>query len=105
MKKIRIGFLQFNIQLFHEKHNLEKINIMLKGCKADVIVLPELATSGYLFSNQKEMEPLSASAKSGRIANFFRNLSAKENLALVVGFLEKENDNFYNSQMLVFPNG
>lgn len=103
--KIRVGFLQFNIKLFHEKHNLEKINIMLKGCKADVIVLPELATSGYLFANKEEMKPLSAPAKSGIIADFFRNIAAKENFAIVVGFLEKENDNFYNSQMLVFPNG
>ena len=104
MDKIKIGFLQFNIELFHEKHNLEKINTMLKGCKADVVVLPELATSGYLFANQKEMEPLSVPAKSGRIADFFRNLSARENCALVVGFLENENNNFYSSQMLVSPN-
>lgn len=105
MKKIRIGFLQFHPELFQEKHNLGKIKSMLSGCSADLVVLPELSTSGYLFANKEEMEPLSASAKSGRIANFFRNLSAKENLALVVGFLEKENDSFYNSQMLVFPNG
>ena len=103
--QMKVGFLQFAPKLFHEKHNLEKINIMLKGCKADVIVLPELATSGYLFANKEEMKPLSAPAKSGRIADFFRNIAAKENFAIVVGFLEKENDNFYNSQMLVFPNG
>jgi predicted amidohydrolase len=102
---MKVGFLQFYPELFHEKHNLEKISSMVRGCGADLIVLPELATSGYLFANKEEMEPLSASAKSGRIADFFRDLSVRENCAIVSGFLEKNKDNFYNSQMLALPNG
>ncbi len=102
---MKVGFLQFYPKLFCEKYNLEKINSMLKGCKTDLVVLPELATSGYLFTNQREMEPLSAPAKSGRIADFFRNLSARENCGIVSGFLEKKADSFYNSQMFVQPNG
>ncbi|MBC8527448.1 MAG: hypothetical protein ISS28_01580 [Candidatus Cloacimonetes bacterium] len=102
---MKVGFLQFAPKLFHEKHNLEKIETLLQGCKADLVVLPELATSGYLFTNQKEMKPLSSPAKSGRIADFFRNIAVKENCAIVVGFLEKEKDNFLSSQMLVYPNG
>ncbi len=102
---MKVGFLQFYPKLFHEKHNLEKINSMLRGCKADLIVLPELAISGYLSANQKEMESLSAPAKSGRIADFFRNLSARENSSIVSGFLEKDANSFYNSQMFVQPNG
>ncbi|MEA3475505.1 MAG: nitrilase-related carbon-nitrogen hydrolase [Candidatus Cloacimonadota bacterium] len=102
---MKVGFLQFYPKLFHEKHNLEKIETLLQGCKTDLVVLPELATSGYLFTNQKEMEPLSAPAKSGRIADFFRNISARENCSIVSGFLEKEANSFYNSQMLVQPNG
>ena len=102
---MKVGFLQFYPELFHEEHNLEKISSMVRGCEADLIVLPELATSGYLFANQKEMKPLSAPAKSGRISDFFRNLSARENCGIVSGFLEKEANGFYNSQMLVQPNG
>lgn len=102
---MKVGFLQFYPKLFHEKHNLKKISSMLTACNADLVVLPELATSGYLFANQKEMEPLSAPAKSGRIADFFRNLSARENCSIVSGFLEKDANSFYNSQMLVQPNG
>ncbi|MBL7107807.1 MAG: hypothetical protein ISS38_00690, partial [Candidatus Cloacimonetes bacterium] len=75
MSKLKVGFLQFQPKLFHEKHNLEKISSMLKGCKADLVVLPELATSGYLFANQNEMEPLAVPAKSGRIADFFKDIS------------------------------
>lgn len=105
MSKLKVGFLQFQPKLFHEKHNLEKISSMLKGCKADLVVLPELATSGYLFANQNEMEPLAVPGKSGRIADFFRDISTKENCGIIVGFLEKENKNFYNSQMLVYPEG
>lgn len=100
-----VGFLQFYPKLFHEKQNLATINRFLQDVEADLIVLPELATSGYIFADKDELKPYTADARSGKIAEFFRDLAHKLNAALVVGFAEKEADIFYNSQMLVKPDG
>jgi len=102
---MKVGFLQFYPKLFHEKRNLLRIKELLQDVDADLIVLPELATSGYIFANEKELEPYTAEARKGRIANFFRALSASLDAGLVVGFAEKSQGKFYNSQMLIKPDG
>lgn len=101
---MRVGFLQFYPKLFHEKQNLDKISLMLQNCNTDLVVLPELCTSGYSFKSKAEMEPLS-SADSGRISDFFKHIAEREETALVAGFLEKDGELFYNSQILVDPFG
>ena len=99
-----VGSLQFAPELFHEKHNLDKISKMLQNCNADLVVLPELCTSGYLFKSNIEMEPLSSTA-DGRIPEFFKSLAQRENTAIIAGFLEIEDDLFFNSQIFVDPSG
>jgi len=102
---MKVGFLQFYPKLFHEKHNLNKICNLLSEVKADLIVLPELATSGYMFSSRKEIKPFTVAGKEGRIAEFFMKKSSEIGSALVVGFAERHERKFYNSQMLVYPEG
>ena len=101
---MRVGFLQFYPELFHEKQNLEKISLMLQDCNTDLVVLPELCTSGYSFESKEEMEPLSSTA-NGSKSDFFKEISIREKTALVAGFLEKVGEQFYNSQILVDPFG
>ncbi|RLC49089.1 MAG: hypothetical protein DRH57_00780 [Candidatus Cloacimonadota bacterium] len=102
---MRVGFLQFYPRLFEEQKNLHRIDKLLTDVNADLIVLPELATSGYLFANKDEMKYLSASAKQSRIADFFRNIAKRENIAIVVGILEQDKEIYYNSSILVYPDG
>lgn len=101
---MRVGFLQFKPELFHEKHNLEKISKMANNCRTDLLVLPELCTSGYLFTSKQEMEPIS-STSDGRIPAFFKHIAKREDTAIVAGFLEKDGEQFYNSQICVDPSG
>lgn len=101
---MRVGFLQFYPKLFHEKQNLNKISLMLQNCNTDLVVLPELCTSGYSFESKEEMGPLSSTA-NGRIPDFFKQIAEREGIALVAGFLEKDRELFYNSQILVDPFG
>ncbi len=102
---MKVGFLQFYPKLFHEKQNLIEIKGLLENVDADLIVLPELATSGYIFADKEELLDYTAAARKGRVADFFRELSDQIDAALVVGFAERRKDRFYNSQMLVNPNG
>ncbi len=102
---MKVGFLQFYPRLFAEQENLHRIDEMLTDVNADLIVLPELATSGYLFTNKDEMKDLSTPARQGRIADFFHNIAKRERMAIVAGILERDNDIYYNSSILVYPDG
>ena len=101
----RVGIVQFKPQLLQTKQNLNRMEELLKPVKADLIVLPELAASGYLFNNIEEVAQIAEDGQTGATAELFKKLAKEKNTSFVVGFAEKENDKFYNSSMLVNPDG
>ncbi len=101
----QVGVLQFEPELLNPAKNLKKMKELLEPVKADLIVLPELATSGYLFNNLDEVKSMSEDAKTGKTAQLFLDLAIRKNTSYVVGFAEVENGEFYNSSMLVNPDG
>ena len=50
----KVGCCQFHPKLMDVKGNLEKMEGLLKDVEADLIVLPELAASGYVFKSKEE---------------------------------------------------
>jgi len=103
--KYKVGICQFQPKLLNKNYNLTKMGKMISEIEPDLIIFPELATSGYVFNDKKEVEEMAESAQQGPTANFFRKLSAKNNCSYVVGFVEKEDEKLYNSAMLVNPDG
>ena len=59
----KVGCCQFNPQLMDVRGNLKKMEELLKGVKADLIVLPELAASGYVFKSKEEVAKVAAVVK------------------------------------------
>ncbi|HPR18113.1 MAG TPA: nitrilase-related carbon-nitrogen hydrolase [Candidatus Cloacimonadota bacterium] len=101
----RVGVAQFEPQFLAKDKNLEKMVDLLSAVQADLIVLPELATSGYLFKSQTEVAYLAEEAENGKTATVFRELAKKKNTSYVLGFAEKSGNDFFNSAMLVNPDG
>lgn len=102
---MRVGILQFSPVFGKKKINLDIIERLLKGVKADLIVLPELSITGYLFTSMEEIQELSETVPDGPSVEKFKEMSAKNNIHIVTGFLERYNDKFYNSAILVYPSG
>ncbi len=103
---MKVGFLQFKPNLLDIEANLKRIEKFIGNIKADLIVLPELATTGYLFCDKEEVKKVSVDAKNSETTQFFKNLSKRKNCSYVVGIAEKaSNGNLYNSSILVNPNG
>ena len=101
----KVGVLQFEPKLFKVDENLAKMEEMLQGVEADLIVLPELATSGYVFKSKDEVKNLAENAKTGKTAQLFTRLSNQLDCSFVVGFPEIDNGTLYNSASLFNPNG
>ncbi|HHE39456.1 MAG TPA: beta-ureidopropionase [Candidatus Cloacimonetes bacterium] len=104
-QKYKIGVCQFQPKLFDIEHNLKKMEKMLSGIKADLIVLPELATCGYVFNRIEEVKKVSESAENGPTGKLFRELASDNNCSYVVGFAEIDDGKLFNSCMLINPDG
>ncbi len=100
-----LGVCQFKPILKNVKVNLNKMVSMVDHVNADLIVFPELATSGYVFQNRDEVLSVAESFDRGITSKVFRDLAIKNNCAYVIGFPENDNGILYNSSMLINPNG
>jgi len=101
--EFKVGICQFKPELFQVEKNLIKMQSLLRNITADIIVLPELAASGYLFNSKEEVEKIAEDPNNGPTAELFKKLAKKNNTSYVVGFAEKVEDRIYNSAMLVNP--
>jgi 5-aminopentanamidase len=67
---------------------------------ARVVVLPELASSGYVFETRDEASAC-AETPDGETVTLWRRLSAEHELVIVGGFCERAAGQVYNSAALV----
>ncbi|NEM91847.1 nitrilase-related carbon-nitrogen hydrolase [Galbitalea soli] len=73
---------------------------------ADLVVLPELTTSGYVFESQEEARALGIPRDSPVFAEWAELVSARPGALAVVGFAESgEDDLLYNSAAIVGAGG
>lgn len=86
--------------------NLEHLGFLLAKAErqsADVLVLPELASSGYLFASTEEALPASEEIPSGPVSRLLAGWSRAGRL-VVCGICERVGDRLYNSAA-VFAGG
>jgi predicted amidohydrolase len=101
---MRIGFFQFAPRFGQVDHNLEALAAAVSGVQADLVVAPELALSGYLFTRKREVEQM-AEEVPGPATDRLTRASAGANCHVVVGLAERSGDRLYNSAVLIGPRG
>lgn len=72
---------------------------------ANLIVLPELANSGYVFNSREEAFELSEEIPKGKTTKAWMDAAAKNNVYIVAGINERDNNLLYNSSVIVGPDG
>lgn len=102
---MKTGYLQFYPELGNPEKNIERIKYLLKDKEFDLIVLPELANTGYLFNTKDELIKLSEKAGEGLFYNSLLEIAKTKNAYITAGFAESDGENIYNSAMLVSPKG
>lgn len=102
---MKIGYLQFKPEFGRPSENLSEIEKLLSDKKFDLMVLPELANSGYLFSDMNELSDLSEVVGDGNFCTMLREICKKKNSYIVSGICEKAGEKYYNSAVLVKPDG
>lgn len=103
---MRIGFFQFYPHHGNSSANLRAIEEALEGSEFDLLVLPELASTGYLFDDRDELDALSEPASgSGVYLSGLSALAACHNACIVSGFSERAPEGLFNSAAAVDGNG
>ena len=101
---MKIGYYQFIPQFGKIEKNLTKIESVLKE-QIDLLVLPELCTSGYQFVQKEELNSLAEEIPNGNSTQTFIKLAKKIEGTIVAGLPEKGKTNFYNTAIVVNPSG
>lgn len=77
----------------------------LSGLKADMVVLPELAFTGYRFRDREELAALAEDPETSSSVARLTALCRHNGFHLVTGFAEKKGDKIFNSALLIGPVG
>jgi predicted amidohydrolase len=72
---------------------------------ADIVVLPELVTSGYVFESVEEARRTAIRADDPRFSGWAALLATRPGAVLVLGFAEEADDGLYNSSAIVTADG
>ena len=106
--KIKVAAIQMDPKLldveYNTEHSLELIDQAIsEGAK--VIVLPELANTGYAFESTEEALKVAEIAPGGPTVSAWEEKAMENKIYIVGGFAEKSGFRVYNSSVLVGPHG
>lgn len=101
---LRVGYLQLRPLLGAVAANLEQIERLSDGVRAALLVLPELATTGYTLRDRAEVRAL-AETIPGPTTEALSRIARRTEGALVVGLAERDGDRLFNSAAIVDRDG
>jgi predicted amidohydrolase len=101
-----IALVQFKPERKDIKKNIQKIQSLLDGVSADLIVLPELSNSGYLYPSSEALLAYSEPSNSeGNFLTALKEIAAKTKGVIVSGFSEIDHNKLYNSAVAISADG
>ena len=101
---MRVGFFQYDV--FRDRSaNLDYIRRALDGEKFDLLVLPELFTSGYTFDSLSELTPYAESLNESPTVRELTEMAKRAGGCITGSIPEKEGDKIYNTAIMVSPEG
>jgi predicted amidohydrolase len=72
---------------------------------ADLVVLPELANTGYVFRDRHEALDLAEPVPGGKTTAVWSELASRHHMTIVAGIAERDGDRLFNSAVMVGPKG
>ena len=99
---LRLATVQFTPVFGDKEENFRRIEALSAGIRADIIVYPELCTTGYFFQSREESQRYAEPA-DGPTYRFFRRIAEQKHALVVAGFVERDGDRIYNSILIIRP--
>jgi predicted amidohydrolase len=99
---VRLSIAQFTPTWADKSGNLQRIAALLKNMQADIIILPELCTTGYSFLSKHEAIN-QGEDETGEGVNLLRKFAIDLQAVIIAGFAEKNEGKTYNSALVASP--
>jgi predicted amidohydrolase len=104
--KMNVAALQFDPLLGDVEGNIARLADLAAETSADLLVIPELASTGYSFSAREPLADLAEEPERGPFCGWMRELSASRGMVVVGGFAERDpSGRLYNSALVALPDG
>jgi predicted amidohydrolase len=100
-----VAYVQFAPAYLQVEKNLDQAAQLLAGLEADLIVLPELFTSGYFFRSESDLASVAEPVPDGPTTRRLRSWAGEREATIVAGLAEQEGGTVYNSAVTVTPDG
>lgn len=97
---LNVALVQTTLAWENPKANRIHIEDKVSSITADLIVLPEMFSSGFTMNASEVAETM-----DGETITWLKTLSKTKNAAIVGSLVITENDNYYNRLVFVEPNG
>ena len=102
---MRIGYVQFRPEFGAVNDNREAMERLVRTADGDLLVLPELATTGYAFTTSEELAGLAEPFDSSPSLDRLHVLARERSCTLVVGYAERDGDRLFNAAAILAPDG
>lgn len=102
---MKAGYVQFAPAYLAVEENIERVRDELSNVDADLMILPELFTSGYFFRSRRDLVEVAEPIPDGPTTGRLQEWSAELGTTIVAGLAERAENGIYNSAVLVRPNG
>jgi predicted amidohydrolase len=102
---VKVGFVQTNPEFGQVEHNVSRAIDIIGSTNADLIVLPELFSTGYLFPDRRILSELAESVPAGPTCRRMSDLARSTKTTIVFGIAEKLGDKLYDSSVCAAPEG
>lgn len=103
---MRVGYLQYAVAFGDFEQNAARVRALVASAPpADLLVLPELAFSGYDFLDAAEVARHGEAFGEGPVAGLLREVAAAHGCALVAGYVERAAEGCYNACLSAQPDG
>ena len=94
---MKVAFVQLEPKFGDIKTNVDKAIAMMKSTAAELYVLPELFSTGYVFVSREEAFSLAERPGQENAFSALANFALRSNSGIVFGFAEKALEGLFNS--------
>ena len=102
---MKVGYYQFDVVQRDKFSNLDNVSIMLSSKSFDIVVLPELFNTGYLFNTKYDLISLAEKIPEGESTQELIQVSRRTGGYIVGTIPEQDGNKIYNTAILVGPEG
>lgn len=102
---MNVAYLQYEPAYLDVEANLDRVDALLEGLDADLVVLPELFASGYYFRSPEDARSVAEPVPGGPTTRRVEAWSTRSGAVFVAGLPEQAGDALYNSAIVATPDG